>query len=155
MTWYVWKSMENERLSGSKLMKDVNRQSTLRACSQRAMGGTEREHSITLSTWLLTPGNCTTSGSLFPLITTLTISPSFVQIDQPAGGQQHGDGAGDLQEDERGVHRGDEAFQFPRGSLHVGQEQTIGLAHCLDPPDLQRCRLPGSDILRLFRLFRL
>ena len=29
------------------------------------------------------------------------------QTDQPAGGQQHGDGEGDLQKDERGVHWGD------------------------------------------------
>ena len=71
------------------------------------------------------------------------------QTDQPAGGQQHGDGAGDLQEDERGVHRGDEKIQLPRGRLNVGPEQTIRLAHCLDSPDLQRRRLPGSDVLRL------
>ena len=80
------------------------------------------------------------------------IRPIFpsAQTDQPAGGQQYGDGEGDLQEDERGVHRGDEAVQLPRSRLHVGQEQTIRLAHCLDPPDLQRRRLPGSDVLGLF-----
>ena len=42
------------------------------------------------------------------------------QTDQPAGGQQHGDGEGDLQKDERGVHRGDAEVQLPRSSLHVG-----------------------------------
>ena len=125
-------------------MVDVNRQSTWRACSQRATEGTERERSITLSTWRPTPGSCTTSGFYFQRD---HFDRSFGQIDQPAGGQQHGDGAGDLQEDERGVHRGDEAVQLPRGRLHVGQEQTIRLAHCLDPPDLQRRCLPGSDIL--------
>ena len=78
----------------------------------------------------------------------VAITTTLTQADQPVGGQQHGDGAGDLQEDERGVHWGDEEVQFPRGRLHVGQEQTIRLAHGLDPPDLQRRRLPGPDFRR-------
>ena len=78
----------------------------------------------------------------------VAITTTLTQADQPVGGQQHGDGAGDLQEDERGVHRGDEEVQLPRGGLHVGPEQSLRLAHSLDSPDLQRRRLPGPDFRR-------